>query len=435
MAIFHLSAKVVSRSGGRSAVAAAAYRSGGVLRDERSGDEHNYSRKGGVVHAEILAPETAPDWMRDRSQLWNAVERVEKRKDAQLAREVEVSLPRELSRDARIDLLRAFVAEQFVARGMIADIAVHEGRARDGGGQPHAHVMLTMRNLTGEGFGPKNRDWNAPDILQDWRSAWAREANAALERAGFQERIDHRSLEIQREEAREAANRARVAGEASRAEQEEARAASLDREPQPKLGPFAAQLEKQGVASERGDELRAVEARNRFRQQARELQRELASQIAEMTRQALAHARERLDTLWRRAQAAYEAIRARLGVRDPAMLSEELGAMRDGAAKSRAAGEFGGSVERDREAAVLHDRLLGRALAKEPPQRDAAPAMDREALLGRRAPRAEPERQATPADRDRLLGRGGTPAMPERSADETREREPRDRGRGGGREA
>ncbi len=117
----------------------------------------------GVVHSEIMAPENAPDWMCDRDQLWNAVEAVEKRRDAQLAREIEVALPRELDRGERLELLRGFVQREFVDRGMIADVAVHEGKARDGQGQPHAHVMLTMRELTGEGFGKKDRSWNAPD--------------------------------------------------------------------------------------------------------------------------------------------------------------------------------------------------------------------------------------------------------------------------------
>jgi len=149
VAIYHLSAKVT--------VAAAAYRSAGRLRDERQGIEHDFSRKRDVVHTEIIAPENAPDWMRDRDQLWNAVELVERRKDAQLAREIEVSLPRELDRDARLELVRGFVDREFVERGMIADVAVHEGRARDGLEQPHAHIMLTMRELTGNAGGRLGR--------------------------------------------------------------------------------------------------------------------------------------------------------------------------------------------------------------------------------------------------------------------------------------
>ena len=252
MAIYHLSAKVIGRKAGRSSVAAAAYRSGGRLRDERQGVEHDYSRKGGVVHAEILAPENAPDWMRDRDRLWNVVEAVERRKDAQLAREIEVALPRELDRAARLELVRGFVAREFVGRGMIADLAIHEGRARDGREQPHAHVMLTMRELTGEGFGNKARDWNAPERLVGWREAWAREANRALERAGRLERIDHRTLEVQREEARERAERERGAGRPALALVHDRDAVALDREPEPKIGPAAAALERRGIETERG---------------------------------------------------------------------------------------------------------------------------------------------------------------------------------------
>ena len=241
MAIYHLSAKVISRAGGRSSVAAAAYRTAGRLRDDRQGLEHDYSRKGGVVHSEIMAPDNAPDWMHDRDQLWNAVEAVEKRRDAQLAREIEVALPRELDRGARLELLRGFVQREFVDRGMIADVAVHEGKARDGQSQPHAHVMLTMRELTGEGFGKKDRSWNAPDLLMGWRAAWARDANTALERAGRSERIDHRSLDVQRAEAEQQVERARGGGQEELALEREKKVVELSREPecqsQSKKGP------------------------------------------------------------------------------------------------------------------------------------------------------------------------------------------------------
>lgn len=152
MALYHLSAKVISRAQGRSAVAAAAYRSGDRLESSRDGQVHDYSRKGGVIHAEILAPADAPEWMRDRGQLWNAVEAAEKRKDAQLAREFEIGIPRELSPAEGMAAVRGFVAAELVSKGMVADIAFHDTQAKDGGRQPHAHVMLTMRNLTGDGF-------------------------------------------------------------------------------------------------------------------------------------------------------------------------------------------------------------------------------------------------------------------------------------------
>ena len=132
MAIYHLRASVVSRSQGRSATAAAAYRVAERIMDRRTGLVFDYAAKGGVEHAEILAPSRAPDWVRDRSELWNRVEEAERRKDSQVAREVRVALPSELSHAERVELVRGFAREQFVDRGMVADVALHApGKAGD----------------------------------------------------------------------------------------------------------------------------------------------------------------------------------------------------------------------------------------------------------------------------------------------------------------
>lgn len=312
MAIYHLSAKVISRAGGRTSIAAAAYRTAGRLHDERHGLEHDYSRKGGVTHSEIMVPENAPDWMRDRNQLWNAVEIVEKRRDAQLAREIEVSLPRELDRGQRLGLLRGFIQREFVDRGMIADVAVHEGKARDGYGQPHAHVMLTMRELTGDGFGKKDRSWNASDLLLGWREAWARDANIALERAGRSERIDHRSLDAQRSEAEQQVERARAGGQEELAFEREKKVVELSREPEPKIGPSANAQEKRGIVTERGDAFRAAQVRNAQRQDLGRKQLELRLELMERGRAFIASAREQLDQLWNRAEAALYRIKERV---------------------------------------------------------------------------------------------------------------------------
>jgi ATP-dependent exoDNAse (exonuclease V) alpha subunit len=212
MAIYHLRAKIISRrkgqstvagaayrSGGHSATHAAAYRSGERLTDERTGRTFDYGRKQGIVHTEILAPENAPAWVYDRTQLWNTVERTEKRKDAQLAREIEISLPRELSHEQQVELVRSFVKEQFVKRGMIADVAMHCPKATDGKDQPHAHIMLTLRPLKPDnsGFGNKERDWNKPELLGHWREQWAVFVNQALADSSNTARIDHRTLEAQ----------------------------------------------------------------------------------------------------------------------------------------------------------------------------------------------------------------------------------------------
>lgn len=197
VSIFHLSAQIIGRSSGRSSTAAAAYRAGMRIVDERTGEVHDFTRKLGVRESFILAPDNAPAWMLDRAALWNGVEAVEKRKDAQLAREIEVALPHELPHEQRRSLLAAFVTEEFVNLGMIADVAMH-APGRDGDRRnEHAHVMLTLRQIDGTGFGQKAREWNDSVLVEQWRESWARRVNAALEEAAISERVDHRSYERQ----------------------------------------------------------------------------------------------------------------------------------------------------------------------------------------------------------------------------------------------
>lgn len=188
MAIYHLSAQVISRSKGQSAVASAAYRSGERLIDERTGETKFYKRE---VQPEtmILAPSNSPEWVQDRQQLWNEVEKSETRKNSQVAREINIALPRELSDSEQTKLIRGYVQKEFVDQGMIADVAIH----RDDKENPHAHVMLTTREISKEGFTVKNRDWNKKEWLMEWREQWANQANQALERQGIQERITHES--------------------------------------------------------------------------------------------------------------------------------------------------------------------------------------------------------------------------------------------------
>lgn len=197
MAIYHLHVKVIGRKAGSSAVASAAYRSASRLRDERIERSHDFSRKRGVVHSEVMLPENAPEAWSDRERLWNDVEAFEVRKDAQLAREVEFALPRELSQAQGIELARDFVQAEFVSRGMVADLNVHWDRAEDGSPKPHAHVMLTMRSVDEDGFGPKERDWNSTELVERWRERWAELANERLAELDIDARIDHRSLEAQ----------------------------------------------------------------------------------------------------------------------------------------------------------------------------------------------------------------------------------------------
>jgi Ti-type conjugative transfer relaxase TraA len=198
MAIYHLHVKVIGRKSGSSAVASAAYRSGSRLRDERLERSHDFSEKRGVVHSEVMLPENAPEGWSDRQRLWNDVEAVEVRKDAQLAREVEFAIPREMSEAQGIELARDFVRGEFVDRGMIADLNVHWDMAEDGMPKPHAHVMLTMRAMDENGFGQKVREWNRTEMVERWRERWAELANERLAELDIDARIDHRSLEAQR---------------------------------------------------------------------------------------------------------------------------------------------------------------------------------------------------------------------------------------------
>jgi Ti-type conjugative transfer relaxase TraA len=194
MAIYHFHAKVVQRAKGESSVAGAAYRSGSRIYEESTGITHDYTYKRGVEYSEILAPDGAPPWVFDRHTLWNTVEAAEKRKDAQVAREIEVGLPIELERNEQVALLRDFVNREFIAKGMVADIGIH----RDNPNNPHSHILLTTRDLTPEGFGPKNRSWNATQQLLNWRRGWADVTNEHLIEAGLGVRIDHRSYREQK---------------------------------------------------------------------------------------------------------------------------------------------------------------------------------------------------------------------------------------------
>lgn len=225
--------QVLARSKGRNAIKAAAYRAGERLRDEGKGEAFDYSRRRGVVHTEILLPDGAPEWMADREKLWNHVEAIEKRRDAQVAREINIALPHELSAAERKELLLNFVREHFVRRGMVADVCFHNPIPEKGDSPQnfHAHVMLTMRQATSKGLrAVKTREWNSDELLNQWRSAWAEQQNRALERAGHRSRVDHRTLEAQQAEASARGDRAA--------------AIALDRTPEIHVGPQAHQASK-----------------------------------------------------------------------------------------------------------------------------------------------------------------------------------------------
>ena len=278
IAIYHCSIKIVSRGKGKSAVAAAAYRSGEKLTNEWDGLTHDYTKKGGVVHSEILLPAHAPPAFSDRSTLWNSVELSEKSNNAQLAREVEIALPVELSGEEQTRLVREYCSSQFVSKGMIADFNLHD----TGGGNPHAHILLTMRPLDEKGaWLPKSKkeyvldengekirlpsgryktrkvdlvDWNNRENAEVWRRAWADLANDFLAQNNRPERIDHRSYERQ----------------------------GIDQIPTVHVGVSATQMEKKGIVTERGELNRSINAANRILREIRRLVRGLKDWIAEL---------------------------------------------------------------------------------------------------------------------------------------------------------
>jgi len=278
LAIYHLSISIVSRGKGKSAVAAAAYRAAELIKNEYDGIIHDYTRKGGVVHTGVLLPAQAPGEFSNRALLWNAVEKTEKAENAQLAREVEFSLPLELTREQNISLAHDFVQRTFVSAGMCADICIHE---KDGG-KLHAHVLLTMRPINDNGawggkqkkeyildrdgnkiYDPKKRqykcrsipstDWNDRGNAEIWRAAWEEYANAALEKHGNEARINHRSYERQ----------------------------GVEIIPSIKLGVAAHQMEKRGIRTERGDINREIEITNNQIRQLRARMNKLAVWLKE----------------------------------------------------------------------------------------------------------------------------------------------------------
>lgn len=259
MAIFHMNISVISRGKGRSAVGASAYRAGEKITNEYDGLTHDYTNKKGIEYTEVILPENAPEVFKDRKILWNEVEKIEKSIKSQLAREVEVALPKELTREEQIYLLKEYVQENFVDNGMCADIAIHNKKD----GNPHAHIMLTMRPIQQNGkWGGKSKkeytldkdgkkiydkkkktyacktikstNWDEKETLEKWRENWAIKVNERLLANKIHEKISHLSLEEQ----------------------------GIERIPQIHIGPTAAAIEKNGCCSDRATMNRAIKKEN-----------------------------------------------------------------------------------------------------------------------------------------------------------------------------
>jgi hypothetical protein len=295
MAMYHLRVKFVQRSKGRSSVAAAAYRSGSKLVDERTGKTHDYSRKGDIEHSEIMVPETLPEAVAhplcDRGVLWNGIETRLTHPRAQPAFEVEAALPRELSREQCVQLVREFARDLFVGRGLVVDANIHRSAASDGADHPHVHLLITTRRFEPDGtLGKAARDMqDSPKLVEkvyaleeagkideavqlqnelnlgQWRQAWEDYSNRFLDDAGSSARIDHRTLEAQR----------------------------IDREAQPNIGfAFHDRLRAlTGHLAQRVEEWRAVGWRNAMRQQLDAVRWETPDLAAEFIAHARAYAR------------------------------------------------------------------------------------------------------------------------------------------------
>jgi hypothetical protein len=392
MAIYHLRATMISRSQGRSATAAIAYRVAERIEDRRTGLVFDYAAKSGVDHTEILAPDHAPDWVRDRSELWNRVEESETRKNSQVAREVRVALPAELTHEARVALVREFAQEQFVDRGMVADIALH-APGRDGDDRnDHAHILLTTREIGPEGFTTKNRDWNKVEVLEGWREAWAWDSNAALERAGIEDRVDHRTLVAQRDEALELASAARERGDEGAELVQTVRAIELDRPPLPQLSPGAWQMKERGIEVGRARAWHEAKAR--------------AAEVMEVARELAVHVRDWLDRAAERVLGTGQAELALAGGREG---REQEPDRRELATRMREAWEaHQGRPEVQETAAPERERETPQAFAAR--LREAATGIDPDTLADRAAAlregREAEERQAElDAARERELER------------------------------
>ena len=263
MALFHLNVTQIKRSKGQSAIAAAAYRAGEKLYSEYYGETSDYTNKHGVICSEILLPDHAPREYADRQTLWNAVEKAERGKNAQLAYSFDIALQNEFSMDENIALARQFLLEHFVSRGMVVDFAIHVPDKEDGGIQnPHFHVLAPIRPIEQNGkWGMKQRrvyeldeegnrrldadgnyifnavpttDWGSPETLEYWREQWAAMCNAKFEEKGLPERIDHRSYERQ----------------------------GVDVLPTIHEGPSVRQMETKGIRTDKGEFNRWIKATN-----------------------------------------------------------------------------------------------------------------------------------------------------------------------------
>lgn len=192
MSIFHCHVKNIGRSGGKSAVASSSYRAGEQLENQRDGKTHNYSQRTDVVYKEILTPRQAPEWAKDRERLWNEVEKKENRINSRFAKDITLGLQKEFDLETNIQMLKAYLEEHFVNRGLVADVCIHD---KDGS-NPHAHVMITLRPFEGEEWSShKDRHLDKKENLEEWRKSWAEKNNQTFQALGLEKTITEKSFE------------------------------------------------------------------------------------------------------------------------------------------------------------------------------------------------------------------------------------------------
>ena len=394
MASYHLNVTPISRATGRSATACAAYRAAERIDCEREGRCHDYTRKSGVEHREIVLPDHAPDWAQDRSRLWNAAEAAENRCNSVVAREWRIALPAELSPEDRRELAMDFAHALVERFGVAADVAIHAPH-RDGDERNyHAHVMTTTRRLGPEGFTEKTRELDnratGSEHISEMRASWAERQNDALERAGCEDRVDHRSLAAQREEAeaerdrlaeelRDGPDRAEDDTAARLAELERAhadavlRAEALDREPEAKLGPAVNAIERkeQREAERDGRDYQPVTDRGaqvHLTRQARSMFDDMRERL-NRARETYTHEREQGSD---RIRAGLEAIRAAAsrdrGSASPESITERLNGILERAREGPENRDpEGRSIEERLKAITGRDREPEPAPTREPP--------------------------------------------------------------------
>lgn len=261
MAIYHLSVKTVSRSQGRSATAAAAYRSGSEISDHRTGEVHDYTRKQGVMHSEIILPDGADERFQGRSVLWNEAEQAENRKNSTVAREYEVALPSELD-DAERKTLATEFGDWLSKRFRVGvDVCIHDPHREGDDRNHHAHILTTTREIDGPQLGKKTRelDQKKSGAIEEVRETWGRMVNGALERSHSQERVDHRSHERR----------------------------GLEEVPTIHEGPAATAMTRRGIDSDRASQNREIRKANSLWKQARDMLAEFKQHMQDQLRQRL----------------------------------------------------------------------------------------------------------------------------------------------------